>query len=436
MSFGGCVRRIGYRMRDFVKNPKEVRICPQWKEIKETLSDYQTGWPKVEKSLENCLRYAVQHTEFYRKMDTGKPLKLKDFPVLNKLDFIENYNKIRNPLFPDEVCHVSTTSGSTGTPFFVHQDVGKRNRVLAELQAFGEFAGYPSHEKMIFYRALSTVSYWSMFWSNVWQRDITFLSGKDIKEIMKEQSGNLYAIGAYASTLDILTNHCVAENLQGSDSVKVVFSGAEFLSQPVRERVRKVWKNAVAVSRYSNMENGVLAQENGTPDVFQLCWPSYYFEVLKFDSDEPAEEGELGRIVITDMYNKAFPMIRSDTGDAARLVHKKGEFPVLADVVGRRIDLILDTKGNFISPHGITYAMWGVEGDILQWQFAQEGQKQYRVLYCSENQKESREGVIKKIPALKKVLGEDAVIEIEQVENIPVLASGKRKMIVQKWKKI
>ena len=30
---------------------------------------------------------------------------------------------------------------------------------------------------------------------------------------------------------------------------------------------------------------------------------SYYYEILKLDSDEPAEPGELGRIVITDLYN-------------------------------------------------------------------------------------------------------------------------------------
>lgn len=33
------------------------------------------------------------------------------------------------------------------------------------------------------------------------------------------------------------------------------------------------------------------------------------------NSDEPAEPGELGRLVVTDYYNKTFPMVRYDTGD-------------------------------------------------------------------------------------------------------------------------
>ena len=40
---------------------------------------------------------------------------------------------------------------------------------------------------------------------------------------------------------------------------------------------------------------------------------NFYIEMLSLDSDEPVKPGELGRIVVTDFYNKAFPMIRYDT---------------------------------------------------------------------------------------------------------------------------
>ena len=39
------------------------------------------------------------------------------------------------------------------------------------------------------------------------------------------------------------------------------------------------------------------------------------------------------------------------------------------------------------------------------------------------------------IAELKSVLGEAANINIEQVDDIPVLASGKRKPVVNEWKK-
>ena len=38
------------------------------------------------------------------------------------------------------------------------------------------------------------------------------------------------------------------------------------------------------------------------------------------------------------------------------------------------------------------------------------------------------------IPLLKETLGFTAIINIDQVDDIPVLASGKRKMVVNEWK--
>ena len=40
--------------------------------------------------------------------------------------------------------------------------------------------------------------------------------------------------------------------------------------------------------------------------VIILIPKAIYYEILKLDSDEPAEPGELGRIVITDLYNTPF----------------------------------------------------------------------------------------------------------------------------------
>lgn len=437
MSFGGSIRRMGYRIKDCITNPKGSRICPQWKEMGELLSDYSTGWPKVEKALRDCLAYAVAHSDFYRRYDTGKELKLSDFPVSNKMDFINHNKEMRNPDFPDSVCHFTSTSGSTGTPFVIAQDGRKRNRVLAELQLFGEYAGYPSHEKMLFIRAFDDRSRWSKFWSNVRQVGALSLSGNKLEEIYHAQSSGVRAIAAYASTLDQLSTYMVEKGLKGSPEVRAVLSGSEFLPHHVRGRISKVWPNATPASRYSNMENGILGQECGEEGIFRLCWASYYFEILKFDSNEPAEKGELGRIAVTDLYNRALPMIRYDTGDVGRLEKGKEGWPALVELAGRRMDLIFDTKGHPLSPHVGTYGiMCEGETGVRQWQFVQEGEKNYRVIFSSDHPEASRAALEKKIGVYKRILGEDAEIAIEEVEDIPVLASGKRKMIVQKWKKL
>ena len=99
-------------------------------------------------------------------------------------------------------------------------------------------------------------------------------------------------------------------------NVEIVISGAEFLNETTRNNLKKVFGCNV-VSRYSNQENGILAQELIDSNYFMINNASYHIEFLKIDSDQEAEIGELSRIVITDLFNFATPMIRYDTGDLA-----------------------------------------------------------------------------------------------------------------------
>ena len=51
------------------------------------------------------------------------------------------------------------------------------------------------------------------------------------------------------------------------------------------------------------MENGIIAQQSIDSNNYIINWASYYVEILKLDKDTPVEQGEIGRIVVTDLYN-------------------------------------------------------------------------------------------------------------------------------------
>ena len=328
---------------------------------------------------------------------------------------------------------MSSTSGSTGTPFKVFQNGGKRNRVLAELKYFGDMVGYKSHEKMAFYRSAHPLPILSMFLTNVWQPDTSVLSEKRLKELFEYQTDALTVFG-YASTLDKMVKDWTKLGFVGSDTVKTVITASEILTKDIRVTCADFWKKAVVVSRYSNMENGVLAQEIvNQENCFKINWASYFIEVLKFDSNEPAENGELGRIVITDLHNKAFPLIRYDNGDVGYILKRDDDFPIMGEIYGRRADMIFDTVGNTVSPHAIDNTMWNIQGNVKQWQFIQEDKKNYKILYTADDKELALIGIKEKLVKIQKILGDDAVFEIEYVENVPVLSSGKRKAFVQKY---
>lgn len=149
------------------------------------------------------------------------------------------------------------------------------------------------------------------------------------------------------------------------------------------------------------------------------------------DSDEPAENGEVGRIVITDLFNYAFPMIRYDTGDLGIMEQSEEDsFPYLKEIFGRSRDCIYTTSGTLISPAKISVMMWGAAG-VKQWQFIQKKQFNY-VLKLNVEKEIDEESLANKF---KTVLGEDAIIDIEYVDEIPVLASNKRRAVICEWKK-
>ena len=185
---------------------------------------------------------------------------------------------------------------------------------------------------------------------------------------------------------------------------------------------------------YSNEENGIMGLQNEDNEGYHIDTETYYYEILKMDSDEPAEPGELGRIVITDLFNYAFPIIRYDNGDTAVAVRKEknGRFKLCLSVLyGRRSDLIYDCDGKAVTPYIITNNLWDIEG-VKQYRFIQEDVKDYTIWLNGDQEKMDQEEILRRI---RPYLGEEAHIKVEIVDEIPVLASGKRKYIENRCQK-
>ena len=240
----------------------------------------------------------------------------------------------------------------------------------------------------------------------------------------------------YASSLGKLAEYAKGKGYQ-FPHLKLAIAGAESLQDDVRALFKEVMQADIQ-SQYANEECGILAQERVPTQEKDnpMYWnhSGYFFEVLKFDSDEPAEYGELGRIVITDLYNYAFPVIRYDNGDTAVLLppneYSLG-YPVLGKLYGRRFDLTYSTTGAAIWP--LTYGrILKHYENIAQWQFVQNGEKEYELNLILRNHEDNLNEIVNQ---LKEPLGQDAIISINEVHDIPVLASGKRKPVVNNWKR-
>lgn len=174
---------------------------------------------------------------------------------------------------------------------------------------------------------------------------------------------------------------------------------------------------------------------NGKGTTMQLNLANCYIEILKFDSDEPVADGELGRIVVTDLTNYAMPMIRYDIGDVAMVGEKKSGIMVSIDNLGgRKTDLIIRTDGTQVDFYNSVSPDLFLNEGISQFQFIQKGEKEY-LLKLNLKDESLKTMTDRFVGYVKKVVGEDANCKVEYVSEIPVLSSGKRKVVINEWKK-
>ena len=392
---------------------------------------FGTSVAGTEEKIRALIAHAVSTTEFYKDYAPDAPLT--SLPLVNKDTFREHYEAFRSSLYRDAKDNrIMTTSGSTGTPLSMIQDRHKIACNTADSIFLSALAGYRIGEKMAFIRVwVNNVrkSRVQLLMENSIMMDSSSLSDEAIEEMlraMKEEK--VKCLIGYASALSEISRY-IAEHHVPMDAFEVhsIIPISESMPDPVRAQMAAQFGCPVQ-SWYSNEENGVMGVQGKQDSAYYINSESYYYEILKLDSDEPEEDGKLGRVVITDLTNYAFPIIRYDNGDTAvaRRTERDGMYQLfLTELYGRRSDLLYDTKGRAVTPYVITNNLWNVEG-VKQYRFLQTGEKTYELRLNGDPAVMDTEEMLRRI---RPAFGDDAEISVTYVDEIPVLASGKRKYI-------
>jgi phenylacetate-CoA ligase len=218
-------------------------------------------------------------------------------------------------------------------------------------------------------------------------------------------------------------------------SVKGIISISELLLDEDRKIIENAFSCPV-LGRYSCEEFGVLAHECLSENNYHLNTASYIFEFLALDEDRPVTPGEPCRIVVTDLFSHAMPLIRYDTGDLAVLGKDCPcglRTPVLERIEGRQTEMIYDTSGRMVSPLAmVTPIARTIEG-IFQFQFIQTGQKKYCLKIVPMSfYPYDRAGLIKE--KLLSILGSEAEIDFKYLDSIKSLSSGKKPYIINNYR--
>ncbi|WP_298789294.1 CoF synthetase [uncultured Allomuricauda sp.] len=421
------LRYLSFWILDTLKGRK---ILKELKDIQLLLgqNSFDLLKKKNEAKVKDLLNKVVHEAPYYSNFKNYK--SLQDFPVTNKHIIKENFNQFQIASSRKTKLHTIFTSGSTGTPFMVYQTKQKRHRNTADTIYFAGKAGYTLGDKLLYLRLWNKnlkKNKISAFIQNVHQINIENLNPSYIESFLKRLQKDKSPKGwlAYPSGLEKICDFLDSINSKPLDcNIKSIIGMSENLSNHVRNKMSHYF-DAPMVSRYSNFENGIIAQQSIDSNYFEVNWASYILEILDFKKDVPAKPGELGRIVITDLYNHATPMIRYDTGDIGAVTNVENHsFPVLETVEGRKADILFNTKGTMISP----FKFMGIlpqYPEIEQIQFIQTKKTGYAIKI---NVREEFLQETELVALFKSIVGDDAAVAVEYVNEIPLLSSKKRKI--------
>lgn len=380
--------------------------------------------------LNAIIHHALATTDYYSKFKTAKCIN--DFPVLKKDQLKSNLDLFLSSLYKQSEIQFGFTSGSTGSPMKYYYDKLKKEQKINELIYFNGWAGYLPGMKHILNSIGSRKSKTKLWLQNQIIFDPSKLSKNKLAEFRDTLiNKRIKFYVAYPSVLREIANYCFEMGDGPSRfNLKGIIATGEPLSSDTRNLAESVFGCKV-LSRYSALEFGVLAQECPEGYMFHLNTLNYYFEVLKVDQDIPADPGEAGRLIITDLHNYMMPLLRYEIGDLAIMdtshcsCGRKGF--VISSLQGRIVDYLLDSLGNKVSFAFLNTLMWPYHENIIRYQFIQDNRLQV-ILLLQVTQRFPQEKDLK--AKLGEALGYKTEIIVKYVDYIPAFESGKKPFVV------
>jgi phenylacetate-CoA ligase len=235
---------------------------------------------------------------------------------------------------------------------------------------------------------------------------------------------NPHYLLTYPSNLAALAEHCRRAGVRPSN-LRQLLSIAELLPLEARTLVREVWGVSIA-DIYSCKEIGYLAlQCPEHEDRLHVQSETVMLEVLD-EQGRPCAAGEVGRVVVTPLYNFAMPLLRYAIGDFAKVGAAcpcgRG-LPVLDRVQGRVRNMLTTPDGGRYWPSFGSRRFREI-APIRQHQFVQKTLQRLQARLAVERpltpEEESalRAHILTRLPAAFE-------IDFVYVDDIPMSAAGK-----------
>lgn len=391
--------------------------------------------------LKHILDFAWEYNEFYRKRfllaglvpnAIHSPEDLQGLPVLTKTDIRKSAFEMISQGFPLESLHKIKTGGSTGKALelYLTEECSELRNACARRhdrwtgwepgEPIAACWGNPhlpkTFKEKLKQRLLQPMLYLDTMCINETSIKTFIDQWRRVKPtLLYGHAHSIFLLAQYLKELGVV---CLRP--------KGVLSTSMMLIPSERKLIEEVFGCKV-IDRYGCEEVSLIGCECENHEGMHLNIEHLFIEFIREDGT-PAAIGEPGNIVVTDLLNKAMPLVRYNVEDVGvptdRTCSCGRGLPLMESVAGRVADFLIKKDGTKVAGISLIENTLTQFPGLDQMQIVQQSYEKFEIYIVAGD---SYDDKIKQACCdyFKTVFGRNLQIEIIPVESIRPETSGK-----------
>ncbi|MEJ7860013.1 MAG: hypothetical protein WKF90_00115 [Pyrinomonadaceae bacterium] len=397
-------------------------------------------WSEIKRIVKHAYKYTKGYQKLFERAG-AKPEDINSVETFRQLPFLTK-EMIRDGL-EDFSCKYPnreyiTTGGSTGIPTGMYRDPVSFAKELASKAHQYHRIGWREGDRQIVFRGLQIESPGRMEFAREFNelRCSTYQFVPEQMEVYRQKAFEYQPewIRCYPSSGYVFADY-LKDSKKPFPKIKGMLCSSENLYDFQKQVFREVFGDEAKIFvHYGHYEMSALAGFCEYTDDYHVL-PQYgYVEILDKDGNLVTKAGEIGEIVATSFIMMATPFIRFKTEDLAVF---KGwgcaecgrPYQIWERIEGRLQELIQTETGRLISTSMLN--MHDDSYDFLkQFQFHQK--KKGSLVFRFVPKTSFTNNMLRETQAkLQSKLGDDIILQMEAVKEIPLTKRGKHRLLIQ-----
>ena len=392
----------------------------------------------------DIVRYVFENNSFYKNKYTAAGFELGDLktpadfarlPILEKEEIRKNTQEMISVGYSADRLKSSATGGSTGAPLTVYQDpAAPRNEISWRMLNW--WGCDISDSSAYLYRAIPSARNQLIQKTILWPTRRNWIAASEMDEGLMNQfyqkllrDKPTYLIG-YVGALDVFAGY-LERNALILPSLKAVWTTAAPLPEGKRNYMEAVYK-APVYTQYGSCELYWVAAECSLKKGMHVGTDVRHVDVVDAENN-PVATGVHGDLVISNLTNRAFPLIRYRLGDRGRLLEKPCAcgmpFPLMDYVDGRVSEKVYLPSGMSIPGEALAGIFRGFPHEIKSYQIRQRADFSINIRYETLSGSECSEAIAELKKVVDKRLRGEVNIQFEK-GPVDVNDNGKTRFLI------